>query len=124
MKCIQLVNENTVILRCRTDYYWVSFVFSKLFAFKDKILSLNPGFKSVPKTILGIDISSSAIKLIEMESNHEGYKVVSYGVSPLPPGAVIDREIMDVEATGKVLKIIYQDSNASLNLKRKCWNSR
>ena len=68
MKCIQLVNENPVILRCRTDYYWVSFVFSKLFALKDKILSLNPGFKSVPKTILGIDISSSAIKLIEMES--------------------------------------------------------
>ena len=43
-------------------------MFSKLFALKDKILSLNPGFKSVPKTILGMDISSSAIKLIEMES--------------------------------------------------------
>jgi hypothetical protein len=120
VKCIQLVNENTVILRRRTDYYWVSFVFSKLFAFKDKILSLNPGFKSVPKIILGIDISSSAIKLIEMESNHEDYKAVSYGVSSLPPESVIDREIMDVEATGKVLKIIYQDSNASLNLKRQC----
>ncbi len=113
MKCIQLVNENPVILASRNDYYWVSFVFSKLFALKDKILSLNVGLKSVPKTILGIDISSSAIKLIEMESNHEGYKVVSYGVSPLPPGAVIDREIIDIEATAKVLKIVYQDSNAS-----------
>ncbi|RZO22924.1 MAG: type IV pilus assembly protein PilM [SAR92 clade bacterium] len=113
MKCIQLVNENPVILASRNDYYWVSFVFSKLFALKDKILSLNVGLKSVPKTILGIDISSSAIKLIEMESNHGGYKVVSYGVSPLPPGAVIDREIIDIEATAKVLKIVYQDSNAS-----------
>tara|TARA_B110000003_G_scaffold61313_1_gene61676 strand:+ start:200 stop:499 length:300 start_codon:yes stop_codon:yes gene_type:complete len=99
-------------------------VLNKLFALKHEILSLNIGFKSVPKTTLGIDISSSAIKLVEMESNHEGYKAVSYGVSSLPPGSVIDREIMDVEATGKVLKIIYQDSNASLNLKRKCWNSR
>ena len=88
-------------------------MFGKLFALKDKILSLNFGFKSVPKTILGIDISSSAIKIIEMESNHEGHKVISYGVSPLPPGAVIDREIIDVEATAKVLKILYQDSNAS-----------
>jgi len=87
-------------------------VLSNLFALKDEILPLNLGFKSVPKTILGIVISSFAIKLIEMESNHEGYKVVSYGVSPLPPGAVIDREIVDVEATAKVLKIIYQDSNA------------
>ena len=106
MKCIQLVNENPVILRRRTDYYWVSFVFSKLFALKDKILPLNIGFKSEPKTILGIDISSSEIKLIEMESNHEGYKVVSYGVSPLPPGAVIDREIIDVEATAVISNFI------------------
>ena len=88
-------------------------MFGKLFGLKDKILSLNFGFKSVPKTILGIDISSSAIKIIEMESNHEGHKVISYGVSPLPPGAVIDREIIDLEATAKVLQITHQDSNAS-----------
>ena len=113
MKCIQLVNENAVILRCRTDYYWVSFVFSKLFALKDKILSLNFGFKSVPKTILGIDISSSAIKLIEVEPNQDGYRVLSYGVLPLPPGAVVDREIIDVEETAKVLKQVYEDSKTS-----------
>ena len=47
-----------------------------------------------------------------MESNHKGYKVVSYGVSPLPPRAAIGREIIDVEATAKVLKVVYQDSNA------------
>ena len=113
MKCIQLVNENTVILRRRTDYYWVSFVFSKLFAFKDKILSLNLGSKSVPKIILGIDISSSAIKLIEVEPNQDGYRVLSYGVLPLPPGAVVDREIIDVEETAKVLKQVYEDSKTS-----------
>ncbi len=49
---------------------------SKLFALKDEMLSLNLGFKPVPKIILGINISSSVIKLIEMESNHEGYKVI------------------------------------------------
>ena len=108
-----MVNENTVILRRRTDYYWVSFVFSKLFAFKDKILSLNLGFKSVPKIILGIDISSSAIKLIEVEPNQDGYRVLSYGVLPLPPGAVVDREIIDVEETAKVLKQVYEDSKTS-----------
>jgi type IV pilus assembly protein PilM len=113
VKCIQLVNENTVILRRRTDYYWVSFVFSKLFAFKDKILSLNLGFKSVPKIILGIDISSSAIKLIEVEPNQDDYRVLSYGVLPLPPGAVVDREIIDVEETAKVLKQVYEDSKTS-----------
>ena len=88
-------------------------MFSKLFAFKDKILSLNLGFKSVPKIILGIDISSSAIKLIEVEPNQDGYRVLSYGVLPLPPGAVVDREIIDVEETAKVLKQVYEDSKTS-----------
>jgi hypothetical protein len=77
VKCIQLVNENPVILRCRADYYLVSFVFSKLFAVKSKILSLNLGLKAVPKIILGIDLSSSAIKIIELEHNQDGYRVVS-----------------------------------------------
>ena len=77
MKCIQLVNENLVTLRRLTNFYWISFVLSKLFALKDEMLSLNLGFKPVPKIILGINISSSVIKLIEMESNHEGYKVTS-----------------------------------------------
>jgi hypothetical protein len=76
VKCIQLVNENLVTLRRLTNFYWISFVLSKLFALKDEMLSLNLGFKSVPKIILGINISSSVIKLIEMESNHEGYKVI------------------------------------------------
>ena len=76
MKCIQLVNENLVTLRRLTNFYWISFVLSKLFALKDEMLSLNLGFKPVPKIILGINISSSVIKLIEMESNHEGYKVI------------------------------------------------
>ena len=77
MKCIQPVNENPVILRCQTDYYWVSFVFSKLFALKDKILSLNLGFKAVPKIILGFDLPSPAIKIIELEPNQDGYRAVS-----------------------------------------------
>lgn len=41
------------------------------------------------KTILGVDISSSAIKLIEMEPSREGFNVIAYGVEPLPEGATL-----------------------------------
>lgn len=93
MKCIQLVNENPVILRCRTDYYWVSFVFSKLFALKDKILSLNPGFKSVPKIILGIDTSSSAIDITEITTQ----SLIGNGQTLVLGGIFQSEELSDIE---------------------------
>jgi len=93
VKCIQLVNENPVILRCRTDYYWVSFVFSKLFALKDKILSLNPGFKSVPKIILGIDTSSSAIDITEITTQ----SLIGNGQTLVLGGIFQSEELSDIE---------------------------
>ena len=93
MKCIQLVNENPVILRCRTDYYWVSFVFSKLFALKDKILSLNPGFKTVPKIILGIDTSSSAIDITEITTQ----SLIGNGQTLVLGGIFQSEELSDIE---------------------------
>ena len=93
MKCIQLVNENPVILRCRTDYYWVSFVCSKLFALKDKILSLNPGFKSVPKIILGIDTSSSAIDITEITTQ----SLIGNGQTLVLGGIFQSEELSDIE---------------------------
>ena len=93
MKCIQLVNENPVILRCRTDYYWVSFVFSKLFALKDKILSLNPGFKSVPKIILGIDTSSSSIDITEITTQ----SLIGNGQTLVLGGIFQSEELSDIE---------------------------
>jgi len=93
VKCIQLVNENPVILRCRTDYYWVSFVFSKLFALKDKILSLNPGFKTVPKIILGIDTSSSAIDITEITTQ----SLIGNGQTLVLGGIFQSEELSDIE---------------------------
>jgi len=64
------------------------------------------------KTILGVDISSSAIKLIEMEPSREGFNVIAYGVEPLPEGATFDREIVDVAKIAQVLHSVYKKSGA------------
>ena len=97
MKCIQLVNENPVILASRNDYCWVSFVFSKLFALKDKILSLNVGLKSVPKTILGIDISSGTFDEIEVFGVFS--TIVTLGLL-IPYVAVSVRRLHDTNRSG------------------------
>ncbi len=58
--------------------------------------------------LLGLDISSTAIKLLEL-SQHAGrggvrYRVESYAVEPLSAGAVVEKNIADVEAVGKAIK--------------------
>jgi type IV pilus assembly protein PilM len=77
-----------------------------------KWFSLGFGANSPSKTILGVDISSSAIKLIEMEPSREGFNVIAYGVEPLPEGATFDREIVDVAKIAQVLHSVYKKSGA------------
>ena len=50
-------------------------------------------FLSKPaKPILGLDISSSAVKLIELSKSADGYKVEAYRVMPLPSNTVVEKK--------------------------------
>lgn len=60
------------------------------------------GNKSTP--LLGIDISSTSIKLLELSRAGKTYKVESYAVEPLPANSVVDKRIEDVEAVGQALE--------------------
>jgi len=50
--------------------------------------------------VLGLDISSTAVKLLELAQSGSRYRVESYAVVPLPPHAVVEKSIADVEAVG------------------------
>ncbi len=54
--------------------------------------------------ILGIDISSTAVKLLELHFQGGHYRVESYAVEPLPPSSVVEKNIADIEATGESIK--------------------
>jgi type IV pilus assembly protein PilM len=58
--------------------------------------------------LLGLDISSTAVKLLELsqQSGRAGtrYRVESYAVEPLPPNAVVEKNIADVEEVGRAIK--------------------
>lgn len=58
--------------------------------------------KSSP--VLGIDISSSSVKLLELSKQGGRYRVESYAVEPLPENSVVEKNITDVEAVGEVIK--------------------
>ncbi len=54
--------------------------------------------------LVGVDISSSAVKLLELSQNNSGYRVEHYAVEPLPPNAIHEKSISDVEAVGKSIQ--------------------
>lgn len=53
---------------------------------------------------LGIDISSTAVKLLELSQQGDRYRVESYAVHPLPPNSVIEKNIADVEAVADSIR--------------------
>lgn len=65
-------------------------VFSNLFA-----------KRSTP--LVGVDISSSSVKLLEMSQKGANYGIDAYAIEPLPPGAVVDNQIAEPDAVGLAL---------------------
>ncbi len=54
--------------------------------------------------VIGLDISTTAVKLLELSKTGDQYRVESYAVEPLPPNSVIEKNISDVEGVGEAIK--------------------
>ncbi|MGH1374241.1 MAG: pilus assembly protein PilM [Cellvibrionaceae bacterium] len=66
------------------------------------------------KPVLGLDISSTSIKLLELSRQGDRYRVESYAVKALPPNAVVEKNINEVEAVADVLKGLVQQSKSKV----------
>lgn len=67
-------------------------------------MGLGDLFKQKQPVVLGLDISSTAIKLLELSQSGDRFRVESYAVEPLPANSVIEKNIADVEAVGDAIK--------------------
>ncbi|GAA4648447.1 type IV pilus assembly protein PilM [Kistimonas scapharcae] len=65
-------------------------------------------------SLLGIDISSTSVKLLELSRGSKQYKVEAYAVEPLAPNAVVDKNINDLDAVGEAIKKLVSKSRTSL----------
>ena len=65
-------------------------------------------FGSQKQAMLGLDISSTVVKLLELgkSSGRSGvqYRVEAYAAEPLPPNAVVENNITDVDAVGQAIR--------------------
>ena len=60
-------------------------------------------FKKKANTLLGIDIGSTSVKLIELSRSGSRYKVEAYAVEPLPPNTIVEKNIAELETVGQVI---------------------
>ena len=60
--------------------------------------------------LLGIDISSTSVKLLELSRSGGRYRVESYAVEPLPPNSVIEKTITDPNPVGEAIARAWKKS--------------
>ena len=56
------------------------------------------------RSVIGLDITTSSIKLIELAENGRGFRVESYAAEPSPPNAINEKAIVDAEAVGESIR--------------------
>jgi type IV pilus assembly protein PilM len=66
--------------------------------------------------ILGLDISSTSVKLLELEQDGDNFRVQSLAVEPLPDNAVVEKSFQDVEAIGETIQKAVKRSGTKAKL--------
>jgi type IV pilus assembly protein PilM len=61
-------------------------------------------FQRQKKPLIGLDITTSAVKLIELGQTGRTYRVEAYAAEPLPPSSVNEKTIVDAEAVGDAIR--------------------
>ena len=69
-------------------------------------------FKPRKPPLVGLDISSTAVKLLELSRSGDRYRVESYAVEPLPPNSVVEKSVTDAEAVGEAVRRAVKRSGA------------
>lgn len=55
------------------------------------------------EALIGLDISSSSVKLLELSRHGEKYHVETYAIEPLPPNAVNEKQITDPKVVSEAV---------------------
>ncbi|MBN8429341.1 pilus assembly protein PilM [Microbulbifer salipaludis] len=77
-------------------------------------MGMLPFLNKGPKAMLGLDISSTSVKLLELSRSGDKYRVESYAAEPLPPNAVVDKNINDVGAIAEAIRKVVRRSKTRL----------
>ncbi len=71
-------------------------------------------FKRKTPPVLGLDISSTSVKLLELSRSGDKLTVESYAVQPMPPNSVVEKNIADVDAVARTLVDVVAKSKTKI----------
>ena len=67
-------------------------------------------FRKKQKSVVGLDIGSSAVKAVELKPTAKDYRVAAFGIEPVPADAIVDGAIIDATAVANSIKKIFEKS--------------
>ena len=59
------------------------------------------------KSLVGLDIGSSAVKAVELKSAGKGYRVAAFRVEPVPADSIVDGAIIDSGAVADAVRRVF-----------------
>jgi len=62
-----------------------------------------------PKTLVGLDIGSHSVKLVELNHHKKNYELKNFGVVQLPPEAIVDGVIMDSSVVAEAIRNLFSN---------------
>ncbi|EBK2343940.1 type IV pilus assembly protein PilM, partial [Salmonella enterica subsp. enterica serovar Enteritidis] len=65
------------------------------------------------KLVVGVDITTTAIKMVEITRQQGLFHLRNYGIEPLPRGAVVDKNIVDIDVVSDALARLSRGSGFS-----------
>jgi type IV pilus assembly protein PilM len=71
-------------------------------------------FKRKSKPIIGLDISSTSVKLVELSMQSGEYQVESFAISLLPAGAVIEKNINNMDVVADAIRQLLNKSRCKV----------
>ena len=69
-------------------------------------------FKPTARSLIGLDITTSSVKLIELSMSGGQYRVESYAAEATPPNSINEKAIVDATAVGDAIKRAVKRSGA------------
>jgi type IV pilus assembly protein PilM len=71
------------------------------------------------KSVVGLDIGSSAVKAVELKPVGKGFRVAAFGSEPVPQDAIVDGAIIDAGAVAEAIRRVF-DNNKAFKAKDVC----
>jgi type IV pilus assembly protein PilM len=71
------------------------------------------------RSVVGLDIGSSAVKAVELKPAGKGFRVAAFGSEAVPPDAIVDGAIIDGVAVAESIRRVFE-RNAAFKAKDVC----